>query len=138
MVAGLDGPGQSRLAGALRPAEVADFAADVLTLRYDEAHENVRLQADGPLRDGIIAALTALAGRAIECHFVAGGSGNGVAPPTVHRALSTAEKTELSRDPAVRKVMELFDGDIADMTRVVAPPTAVNGDETLDSENDDR
>ena len=51
-----------------------------------------------------------------------------------HRQLSTTEKNELANDPAVRDVMTLFGGEVADM-RHEAPAVLPNDESVVDSED---
>jgi DNA polymerase-3 subunit gamma/tau len=125
---------QMRAAGALRAGRVMSFEGDVLRLGFEPPNEVLRQQCEGPLQDTIRSALADLAGREIRCECVAvgpqavgaapagtpgSGLANGESRPAARppAALSTAEKAEIQKDPAVRAVLDLFGGDVVDVRR---------------------
>jgi len=115
------------VAGILRAAKPMAAQAGAIRLGFDAAHESMRKRAAGAMAGAIAEALAALAGRAVQCEFVsAGGSaanGAGSAGPQLGR-VSSRERKAVESDPAVRAVMDLFGGQIADITHDVEMPSA--------------
>jgi len=120
-------------AGAVGPAKVLGFEADVLKLGFDGHHEVLRRQCEGRLDGAIRTALSDLAGRAIRCEYVSNGGGEktGARPQRAFGTLSTAEKSQVANDPAIQAVTGLFGGDVIDIRRD-AP--VVEADEDEDTE----
>ena len=105
---------QMQVAGLLRMATVAGFDGAMLKLNFDAQNESLRQRCEA--QSGVIAeALAALAGRPIRCEFTCSAAGNGAAPARAFGGLSTAEKAEVVKDPAVQAVLSLFGGDVADV-----------------------
>jgi len=109
---------QMQVAGLLRAAKVEGFDGGVLKLSFDQAHEVLRQRCAGPMAVPITAAVAALAGRQVQCEFVSNGApaANGE-PRRTFNALSTDEKTNIAKDPAVRAVMDLFGGELVDIRK---------------------
>ena len=123
---------QMQVAGALRAASVAGFADDTLKLTFDTDHETLRARCAGPMYEAVCSALTQLAPGPIRCEFVSSGKGGaGGAAAAQAQVLSTADKNEISKDPAVQAVMGLFGGEIIDMQKDPnAPQPAEENDTT--------
>ncbi len=133
--------GQMQVFGLLKPAKVLAFNGAVLDLGYDAANETLRARAAGSMSASVGSALSALAGRDIRCNFVSmlappPPPGAPAATPTAPNGrasfggLSTAEKSEIVKDPAVRAVLDLFGGDVVDFLRDgPAPATPPAGEE---------
>ena len=105
------------VAGVIGPADVVSLSDGVLCLEYSADYEGLRRRGEKIL-DEINRALTDLAGTAIACKL---NSADGVDPQEPPRrafgGLSTAETSEISRDPAVKVLLELFDGTLSDARR---------------------
>jgi len=116
---------QMQIAGLLRVASVLSYDDGLLRLGYDRSTEPLRARCAGPLCATICSALTELAGRSIRCEFVGaeGAGGEGSTPAVRPQVLSTEEKNEIHKDPAVQSVLERFGGQVVDM-RIQTPPRA--------------
>ncbi len=108
---------QMQVAGALRAASVTGFADDTLKLTFDTAHETLMARCAGPMYEAVCSALTQLASRPIRCEFVSSGKPAAAGAAAQPQVLSTADKNEISKDPAVQAVMGLFGGEIIDMQK---------------------
>jgi DNA polymerase-3 subunit gamma/tau len=130
---------KGQVAGLLRLATVRGFEQGVLRLGYDSAHESLRQRCMGLFGEPIAKALSGLAGQDIRCEYVSTGTAASEAAPPVARpdpALSTAEKNDIQKDPAVREVLDLFEGDVVDMRRD-APPARDAEDEGEEENNEE-
>jgi len=136
LMAKLAAAGQPRVAGCLRAAELISFDDGVMTLGFDRHHEALQRQCSGPLGDAVRQALTALAGRQIQCQYVATGKvqGQGVAASRRNLSLSTAEKREIQNDPAVKEVLSLFGGELIDIRKQPPPEPAAETPEEDDNQ----
>ena len=128
VIEGLAAHGRMQIAGALRPAKVTDFSDGVLRLGFDENHEALRRRCQGQMKQAIDQAFSQLAGREIRCEVASAGQD---APlQNTLAGLSTAEKAEIQKDPAVREVLGLFGGEVVDIRKqapqVNAPPADEN------------
>jgi DNA polymerase III subunit gamma/tau len=117
---------QMAVAGLVKPAAVAAFDGSTLTLNYPQNQDILRQRASQGLT-AIEQSLSALAGRAIHCLIVAAAPADGNAPASSGPArsfggLSTAQKAQIMKDPAVQAVLDLFGGDVVDITRKEVPP----------------
>jgi len=108
---------QSQVAGLLQPAAVLGFDGQVLRVGYSPAHEALRQRCAGGMNEAIASALTGLAGRAIRCEYVSTGQAKGGQVAPASNVLTTAEKNEIGKDPAVRAVMDLFGGQVMDIRK---------------------
>jgi DNA polymerase-3 subunit gamma/tau len=107
----------SQVAGILQPATVLGFDGQVLRLGFGPAHESLRLRCAGAMSQAVASALTDLAGEAIRCEYVSTGGGKTPPAAKANGVLSTAEKNELAKDPAVRAVVDLFGGGVVDIRK---------------------
>jgi DNA polymerase-3 subunit gamma/tau len=108
---------QSQVAGVLQRATVLGFDGQVLRLGFNPAHEALRQRCAGGMNEAILSALTALAGKAIRCEYTSTGQAKAGEPTLANNVLSTAEKNEIAKDPAVRAVMDLFGGQVVDIRK---------------------
>jgi DNA polymerase-3 subunit gamma/tau len=128
---------QMQAVGLLRPARVTAFDGSTLRLAFDPAHESLRLRLMGPIKDSVEGCLAKLAGKPIRCEAFsttqaaqispafpaasAVSAGRAAAPAGPSRPafgdLSTDEKSEIRKDPAVQAVTDLFGGDVLEMKR---------------------
>jgi DNA polymerase-3 subunit gamma/tau len=108
---------QSQVAGVLQPAVVLGFDGEVLHLGYGSAHEVLRQRCAGQMNEAIVSALTGLAGKAIRGEYVSTEPGKVAQTAPVNNVLSTAEKNEIGKDPAVRAVVDLFGGQVVDIRK---------------------
>ena len=107
----------SQVAGMLQPAAVLGFDGLVLRLGFDPAHEPLRLRCAGAMSQAVASALADLAGKAIRCEYVSNGGGKSPLAANANGMLSTVEKNELAKDPAVRAVVDLFGGGVVDIRK---------------------
>ncbi len=118
VVANLESMGQLPVAGALRPAVVQSFDGKVLRLGFSNHHGTL---VDRCIKQDakIAATLTQLAGRAIKCEYIQTNSEPSPQTPVmpVNTALSTAEKEEIHKDPAVQQALSLFGGEVIDIRK---------------------
>ncbi len=124
---------QARVSGLLRPAKVLGLDGDALKLGYDQAHESLREQARR--QDGqVTAALGKLFGREVRCEYVpTGDAGEPLRNNSNHEGsvvLSSAERAAVAADPAVKAVLDFFDGSVTDIRR----PAAAAGEPAEDDE----
>ena len=130
----LAGSGYGQVAGLLRPAKVLALEGDTLKLGYDQAHERLRQQAQR--QDGqVTAALGGLFSRPVGCEYVCTGEAG---QPIVNSndgsvVLSSAERKKLAADPAVKAVMDLFDGSVTSVRRMPPAAAAEEKDDKSDS-----
>ncbi len=111
-----------QLSGLLAPAKVLAVSGDLLRLGYDSAHEVIRRRCAERMDGQIAGALGRLFGRQVRCEYVATGQAGRPAPVATNAALSTAERNELNSDPAVKAVLDFFDGSVSDLRRLSPPP----------------
>lgn len=104
------------ISGLLAPAKVLSVDGDVLRLGYDQGHEGIRRRCADRMDEQITSALGRLFGREVRCEYVATGAA-GEPPQPANAALSTAERTELNNDPAVKAVLDFFGGSVTDIRR---------------------
>jgi hypothetical protein len=120
----------ARVGGSLQPAVVISLSNGTLKLGFDKAYEGLRLRCDGQLRNEIQDVLGKIAGQPVRCEFVstgASGSVDFIAPRKL--TLSSAEKNEIAKDPAVQMVLEMFEGELHEMIRKTPPAAAPTGDQ---------
>ncbi|KKL24795.1 hypothetical protein LCGC14_2411770, partial [marine sediment metagenome] len=124
VVAELTRSRQGQLAGMLGPAQVLGVAGATLRLGYDQIHDALRERAAGRLAEQIDSALGRLFGRDVRCEYVPTGK-PGQAPPAHRQAqaaqVSSAERNGVAKDPAVRAVLDFFEGGITDIRRDAHP-----------------
>jgi DNA polymerase-3 subunit gamma/tau len=111
---------QAQVAGLIAPAKVAAFDGGVLTLAFDAKHETLRQKCSSQLDAAISAALSALAGRQVQCRYQRINGANGANGPAFG-GLSTAEKNAINKDPSVRAVVDLFGGEVVDIRKDQGP-----------------
>ena len=107
---------QGQVSGLLAPAKVLQLDDSTVRLGFDDAHESIRKRCQA-MADRIDSALGKLFGRRVHCEYVPTGApgaptapANGQAPAAPR--LSTADRQEVNGDPAVRAVLDFFDGSI--------------------------
>ena len=122
--------------GLLSPAVVLGVEGETLRLGYGAAHAGLIGRAERS-REAISAALSNLFHRPVQCRFEAGQAPEAPRPDTSGTAyqpsaakapaerkpiavprnpvISTAERAEVAEDPAVKAVLEHFDGTLADI-----------------------
>ena len=109
--------GQMSVAGVIGPADVVSLSDGVLCLEYSADYEGLRRRGV-KIIDEINRALTALAGVAITCKLNPADGVDPQGPPQrAFGGLSTAETSEISRDPAIKVLLESFDGTLSDARR---------------------
>jgi len=140
VVEALHARGQKQVAGALRPAGVLGFEGDLLRLGFDANHETIRKRCEERLDSAIRQALAELSTRRIRCEYIRGDSPAPAAgpPPARPAALSTEEKNNIQKDPAIQGVLGLFGGDIVGMERrpqAQAVPAEPADEETSNESN---
>ena len=105
------------VAGVIGPADVVSLSDGVLCLEYSADYEGLRRRGE-KIIDDINRALSALAGVEITCKL---NPAEGVDSQEPQRrafgGLSTAETSEISRDPAIKVLLESFDGTLSDARR---------------------
>ena len=113
--------GHGHVSGLLGPARVVGLDGATLKLGYDASHENIRQRASRQDKQ-VAAALGELFGRPLRCEYVPTGEAgaplpadNGAVP-----VLSSAERAEVAADPAVKAVLDFFDGSLTHIRREVA------------------
>ncbi|MDP6544678.1 MAG: hypothetical protein QGH60_11850 [Phycisphaerae bacterium] len=105
------------VAGVIGPADVVSLSDGVLCLEYSADYEGLRRRGV-KIVDDIDRALTALAGTEITCKLNPAEGVDPQAPPRrAFGGLSTAETSEISRDPAVKILLESFEGTLSDARR---------------------
>ncbi len=105
------------VAGVIGPADVLSLSDGVLCLEYSADYEGLRRRGE-KIIDDINRALTALSGAEITCKLnPADGVDSQGVPRRVFGGLSSAETSEISRDPAVKVLLESFDGTLSDARR---------------------
>ena len=108
---------QMPVAGVIGPADVISLSDGVLCLEYSADYEGLRRRGE-KIIDEINGALTALAGTEITCKLSPADGVDPQAPPQrAFGGLSTAETSEISRDPAVKVLLESFDATLSDARR---------------------
>ncbi|MGC9453479.1 MAG: DNA polymerase III subunit gamma/tau [Phycisphaerae bacterium] len=122
--------GQTRIAGALRPAKVLSVKDGSITLGFDKPDEPHRRQCAGTLAGRIDSVFSELTGRRVRCEYVSTGQGDESSVGGNGRDLSTEDKRQIRSDPDVQKAIDLFGGDVVDMSIKSPPPSgAGDGDE---------
>jgi len=105
------------VAGVIGPADVLSLSDGVLCLEYGADYEGLRRRGE-KIIDEINGALSDLAGAKITCKL---NPAEGVDPQEPPRrafgGLSTTETSEISRDPAVKVLLETFNGILSDARR---------------------
>ncbi|MCP4377985.1 MAG: hypothetical protein GY794_17645 [bacterium] len=105
------------VAGVLGPAKVLSLSDGVLRLEYNGDYEGLRRRGE-KIIDEINRTMTALAGTEITCRLVPGDGVDTHKPAQrAFGGLSTEETSEITKDPAVKMLLELFDGTLADARR---------------------
>jgi len=111
------------ISGLLAPAKVLEVSGEKLRLGYAPTHEAIRQRA--ARNDELIAeALTKLFHRPVRCEYVAVEGADAEAPPlgVANLAVSSAQRAEVAADPAVRAVLDFFDGSIINIVRTPPSP----------------
>ena len=109
--------GQMSVAGVIGPADVVSLSDGVLCLEYSADYEGLRRRGVNII-DEINRALTALASAEITCKLNPADGVDSQGPPQrAFGGLSTAETSEISRDPAIKVLLESFDGTLSDARR---------------------
>ena len=111
------------ISGLLAPAKVLEVSGETLRLGYAPAHEPIRRRA--VRNEELIAeALAKIFQRSVRCEYVAVEGADAEAPPlgVANLAVSSAQRAEVAADPAVRAVLDFFDGSIINIVRT--PPSA--------------
>ena len=117
-----------RVVGILRAAKPVAAEAGSIRLSFDASHESMCRRAAGAMAEPIAQALGAIAGRPVQCECVAAAvapGGDAAANGQSLGRISSRERKTVESDPAVRTVMDLFGGQIADIKRDVEMPPAV-------------
>ena len=119
VVENLVAAGKVRVAGLLRPCKLTGLNGEVMKLQYSAEHESLRRQAAEQMGPAVDAAMTQLFGRRVRCEFgsYAGDGGAASGARSCFGALSSEERNHAARDPAVKRVMTLFDGELIDIRR---------------------
>ena len=123
VVAGV-GSHAASLGGLLKPARVLSAEPGAVQLGYDTEYEAMRQRAVGDSAGRIEEALSRLAGRPVKCRFVPTGRSGGpamTAGGVPMGGISTEQRQQVADDPAVRAVLELFGGQLADVRLDVEP-----------------
>ncbi|MBL7219677.1 MAG: hypothetical protein ISS69_06165 [Phycisphaerae bacterium] len=108
---------QMPVVGVIGPADVVSLSDGVLCLEYSTDYEGLRRRGE-KIIDDINMALTALAGTEITCKLEpADGVDTQEPARRAFGGLSTDETSEISRDPAVKVLLESFDGALSDVRR---------------------
>ncbi len=126
-----------QVAGAIRLAIPVDFRDGELTLGFDDVHETLRQRCTDRLAEAANKAIGDLAGRDVRCEFISVGltpNGKTFVPPK-SQTLSTAQRDEIRKDPAVQGVLDLFGGEVVDIRRDRQPPEPL-ADETDESDDE--
>jgi hypothetical protein len=121
--------GHGQQAGLLLPAKVLGLDGSKIRLGYPASHDSLRRRAE-ETASGVERVLAELFSRPIRCEYIASGEAApaGTPAPAVHSAISSAERLELNGDPAVKAVLQLFDGRIVNVQRH-SEPQRDEGDE---------
>jgi len=113
------------VAGLLRLAKVAGFDSGTLKLGFEPAIEGLRRRCQEQSA-AINSVFSTLAGAEVRCEFVSLSRGETEKEPprpsAANHVLSSSEKSEIQKDPAVRAAVGLFDGEVADIRRVAEAP----------------
>jgi hypothetical protein len=105
------------VAGVLGPVKVLSLSDGVLRLEYNADYEGLRRRGEKIIGE-INRAMTALAGTEITCRLVPADGVDTCKPAQrAFGGLSTEETSEITKDPAVKMLLELFDGTLADARR---------------------
>ena len=128
---------QMPVAGVVGPAKVIGLSGGVLSLEYSGDYEGLRRRGV-KINDDINRIFTALAGMEITCKLVPADIADSQGPAQrAFGGLSTAETTEIAKDPAVKVLIDAFAGTLLDARR---DPTAglppADTTELLDDEDD--
>ena len=114
------------VAGALTPAKVLAVEPDALRLGFDTEFEPMRTRAI-TIAPRITEAFSQLAGQPMRCELVSTCKSNGQVAAINGQALrgvSSEERKQIANDPAVRAVVEMFNGELTDIRPDVQPGTA--------------
>jgi len=124
--------------GAIGPAAITGYDGRTLRLGFQPDHEALRARCEGQLSLNINAALSDILGRAIRCEYVVVGNAGGTEGRAVRpiAGLSTSERGEIAKDPAVRAVMDLFGGELDDFIREAATIPVLDLKDNEDDEPD--
>ncbi|MDP6633753.1 MAG: hypothetical protein QGG42_02550 [Phycisphaerae bacterium] len=102
------------VAGVLGPAKVLEFSGAVLNLEYSADYEGLRRRGV-KIIDDINRVLSALSGSEITCELLPGDNADSQGPAQrAFGGLSTAETTEISKDPSVKILIDSFSGTLLD------------------------
>ena len=105
------------VAGVLGPARPVSLAGGVLSLEYAADYEGLR-QRGLKMTGEIDAAMTALSGKKLTCKLSpADGSDSQEPARRAFGGLSAAETAEVSKDPAVKTMIDEFGGTLLDVRR---------------------
>jgi len=122
VVAALTRNRAGQASGLLAPAQVLAVEGDVLRLGYDRAHETIRRRCVDRMNEQITSALGKLFGREVRCEYVSADSPGRSTPQPINTALSTTERAALNQDPAVKAVLDFFDGSVTNIRPQAPPP----------------
>ena len=108
----------------LRPAKVLGLTGDTLRLGFDSAHEAIRKRCAERMDETIAQAIGGLFGRpGVVCEYVpTDESPAAAAPANANAAISSAQRAQINNDPAVKAVVDFFDGTVTNI-RPQTPPT---------------
>ena len=105
------------VAGVIGPADVVSLSDGVLCLEFSADYEGLRRRGKKIVEE-INRALTALAGTPITCRLNPAEGVDTQAPAQrAFGGLSTGETSEISRDPAVKILLDTFEGTLSDARR---------------------
>ncbi len=119
---------QGQVAGMLSPAKVLGLTGDTLRLGFDSAHEAIRRRCAERMDETIAQAIGGLFGRsAVVCEYVpTDESPAAAASANANVAISSAQRAEINNDPAVKSVLDFFDGTVTNITRQTATTSGEN------------
>jgi len=123
-----------QVAGVLGPARPTGFSDGALNLEYSGDYEGLRRRGL-KITEDIDRVLTSLAGRDIKCDLTPSEHSDSQGP--VLRAfggLSTAETEEIAKDPAVKTLLDSFEGTLLDARR--DPGAEPIADDTAEDEEE--
>jgi hypothetical protein len=105
------------VAGVIGPAEVVSFSGGVLCLQYGADYDGLR-QRGAKMLDDINRAMGVLAGMEITCELKPADGVDAQKPaPRAFGGLSSAENADIANDPAVKVMIDSFNGILLDTRR---------------------
>ena len=129
--------GHGSVAGLLKPARPLAVEPGEIRLGFSGECEPIRTRAAGPMAGQVAEALSALAGRSVQCRFVSTGEDNGRGMAADGRpvgGVGSAERKKVESDPAVKAVIDLFGGRLVDVCRDVEPARTAEQDDRQDDD----